>query len=69
MDSLRVERWQKDRDTFKSRAEKLGAEVIVQSADGDARKQNDRVVIAKDGVAAAQIVESVHKRRHQSSSL
>tara|TARA_B100001013_G_scaffold306201_1_gene209249 strand:+ start:217 stop:378 length:162 start_codon:yes stop_codon:yes gene_type:complete len=53
MDSLRVERWQKDRDTFKSRAEKLGAEVIVQSADGDARKQNDQVVIAKDGVAAA----------------
>ena len=27
------------------------------------------VVIAKDGVAAAQIVESAHKGRHQSSGL
>ncbi len=73
MDSLRVERWRKDRDIFKERAEKLGAEVIVQSADGDARKQNDQadnmltqgvdvlVVIAKDGVAAAHIVEAAHK--------
>lgn len=73
MDSLRVERWQKDRDIFKARAEELGAEVIVQSADGDARRQNDQadnmltqgvdvlVVIAKDGVAAAHIVEAAHK--------
>jgi D-xylose transport system substrate-binding protein len=73
MDSLRVERWQKDRDIFKARAEALGAEVIVQSADGDARKQNDQaenmltqgvdvlVVIPKDGVVAAQIVEAAHK--------
>ena len=73
MDSLRVERWQKDRDLFKARAEELGAEVIVQSADGDARRQNDQadnmitqgvdvlVVIAKDGRAAAHIVEAAHK--------
>ena len=42
MDSLRVERWQKDRDIFTAEAEKLGAEVIVQSADGDERRQNEQ---------------------------
>ena len=42
MDSLRVERWQKDRDIFTAEAEKLGAEVIVQSADGDERHQNEQ---------------------------
>ena len=73
MDSLRVERWRKDRDIFTKRAEALGAEVIVQHADGDARRQNEQaenmitqgvdvlVVIPKDGVAAAQIVEIAHK--------
>ena len=72
MDSLRVERWQKDRDIFISEAEKLGAEVIVQSADGDERKQNEQaenmitqgvnvlVVIPKDSVAASQIVKAAH---------
>ncbi len=72
MDSLRVERWQKDRDIFKAEAEKLGAEVIVQSADGDERRQNEQaenmitqgvdvlVVIPKDSVAAAQIVQAAH---------
>src|SRR5688572_16499003 len=34
MDTLKEERWQKDRDLFVKRAEELGAEVIVQSADG-----------------------------------
>ena len=72
MDSLRVERWQKDRDIFIAEAEKLGAEVIVQSADGDERRQNEQVenmitqgvdvlvVIPKDSVAAAQIVQIAH---------
>ena len=72
MDSLRVERWQKDRDIFTAEAEKLGAEVIVQSADGDERKQNEQaenmitqgvdvlVVIPKDSVAASQIVQTAH---------
>src|SRR5690625_3305120 len=36
---LSLERWQHDRDIFTERAEDLGAEVIVQSADGDADKQ------------------------------
>ena len=72
MDSLRVERWQKDRNIFIAEAEKLGAEVIVQSADGDERRQNEQaenmitqgvdvlVVIPKDSVAAAQIVQAAH---------
>ncbi len=73
MDSLRVERWRKDRDIFIAEAKKLGAEVIVQSADGDERRQNQQaenlitqgvdilVVIPKDSVAAAQIVQSAHE--------
>ena len=39
MDTLKEERWQKDRDLFVKRAEELGAEVIVQSADGDDEAQ------------------------------
>jgi D-xylose transport system substrate-binding protein len=72
MDSLRVERWQRDRDLFVARAEELGAKVLVQSADSDATKQNSQaenllvqdvdvlVVIPRDGVAAARIVEAAH---------
>lgn len=72
MDSLRVERWKRDRDLFIERAKELGAEVLVQSADGDAVKQNAQaenllaqgvhvlVVIPRDGVAAARIVEAAH---------
>ena len=39
MDTLKEERWQKDRDLFVKRAEELGAEVIVQSADGNDETQ------------------------------
>lgn len=72
MASLRVERWQKDRDIFKAEAEKLGAKVIVQSADEDSLKQNEQaenmitqgvdvlVVIPEDSVASSQIVKSAH---------
>lgn len=35
MDTLKEERWQRDPDLFIKRAEELGAEVIVQSADGN----------------------------------
>ena len=44
-DSLRVERWQKDRDIFIAEAEKLGAECIFQDANGDARKQNETLEV------------------------
>ena len=39
IDDLRVERWARDRDFFIEAAKKLGAEVSVQSADGDSAKQ------------------------------
>jgi len=74
MDSLRVERWKRDRDLFIEKATELGAEVLVQSADSDPVKQNSQaenllaqgvdvlVVIAQDGVAAAQIVDAAHRQ-------
>ena len=39
MDTLKEERWQRDRDLFVKRAEELGAEVLVQSANSDDRVQ------------------------------
>jgi D-xylose transport system substrate-binding protein len=35
MDSLQLERWRRDKDLFTQRAEELGAEVLVQSTDGN----------------------------------
>ena len=35
LDTLKEERWQRDRDTFIAEAQKLGATVIVQSANSD----------------------------------
>jgi D-xylose transport system substrate-binding protein len=39
LDTLKEERWQHDRDTFTAAAEKLGAKVIVQSANSDDTRQ------------------------------
>jgi D-xylose transport system substrate-binding protein len=35
MDSLKIERWQTDLDTFQRRATELGAKVIAETAEGD----------------------------------
>lgn len=43
IDDLRLERWQKDRDIFVKKAESLGAEVFVQSANGDATAQISQI--------------------------
>lgn len=43
IDDLRLERWQKDRDIFVKKAEALGAEVFVQSANGDATAQISQI--------------------------
>ncbi|WP_198038753.1 D-xylose ABC transporter substrate-binding protein [Planococcus lenghuensis] len=40
---LTLERWQHDRDFFVERAEELGAEVIVQSANGDEAEQLSQI--------------------------
>lgn len=43
IDDLRLERWQKDRDIFVAKAEQLGAEVYVQSANGNEETQMSQV--------------------------
>ncbi|MBK9214606.1 MAG: D-xylose ABC transporter substrate-binding protein [Chloracidobacterium sp.] len=43
MDALKQERWQKDRDLFLQRAAELGAEVLLQTADGNDEAQMKQV--------------------------
>src|SRR5215212_4395982 len=74
MDTLKEERWQRDRDLFVARAKELGAEVLVQSANGDDKAQVQQsenlltqrvdllVVIPHIGEVAATIVESAKAR-------
>ncbi len=71
IDTLAIERWQRDMDIFINKAKELGADVIVQNAGNNMEEQNrqllylmDRtdviVVLPKD---AAAISESVQKIR------
>jgi D-xylose transport system substrate-binding protein len=72
MDTLKEARWQGDRDRFKSRAEALGAEVLVQAANGDDSTQikdceslianhvDVLVIVPHDGRLMAKAVESAH---------
>ncbi|WP_379160923.1 D-xylose ABC transporter substrate-binding protein [Paenibacillus sp. sgz5001063] len=73
MDTLKEERWQKDRDIFTSKVEELGGEVKVLAANGDDATQLSQaeqlisqgvdvlVVIAHNAEATAPIVEKAHK--------
>jgi D-xylose transport system substrate-binding protein len=73
MDTLKEERWQKDRDLFVTRAEELGAEVLVQSADGNDATQLRQaeslltqgidvlVVIPHNAEVAASIVDAAKR--------
>ena len=73
IDDLRIERWQKDRDFFTAQAEKLGANVIVQSADGNEQKQINQietmisknvdvlVIIPYNGQALSGVIEEANK--------
>lgn len=75
MDTLKEERWQRDRDMFVAKANELGAEVLVQAANGDDALQISQaenlisqgvdilVVIPHNAEAAATIVESAHKAK------
>jgi D-xylose transport system substrate-binding protein len=75
MDSLKVERWQTDLDAFQNRAKELGAEVLVETAEGDDElqlKQSQKlmdsgakvlVLVAHDADKAARIVTAA-KTRH-----
>ncbi len=70
LDTLKEERWQRDRDTFIAEAKKLGAEVIVQSANSDdtrqtrdiesliTRKVDVLVVVPHNGAALARAMKS-----------
>lgn len=72
VDNLRLERWQHDRDIFVDRAEELGAEVLVQSANGDDMVQLSQaenlitqgidvlVVVAHNGKVMGSIVREAH---------
>ena len=42
-DSFVIERWQRDRDVFVSTAKEFGAQVNVQSANGDVDKQKEQI--------------------------
>ena len=73
MDTLKEERWQRDRDLFVKKAKELGAEVLVQAANGNDTLQLSQaenlltqgvdvlVVVPHNGVAAKSIVEEAHK--------
>ncbi|MEW6732535.1 MAG: D-xylose ABC transporter substrate-binding protein [Acidobacteriota bacterium] len=74
MDTLKEERWQRDRDIFVAYSEKLGAEVSVQAANGDDATQTQQaenlltqgvdvlVVVPHNGEVAASIVESAKRQ-------
>jgi D-xylose transport system substrate-binding protein len=74
LDTLKEERWQRDRDYFVAAAGKLGAEVLVQSANTDDARQiaqcenllsqgvDALVVVPHNGKIMASIVESAHKQ-------
>lgn len=73
MDTLKEERWQADRDMFEQRANELGAEVLVQSANSDdtrqisdvqsliSRKIDALVIIPHNGAAMAKAVNMAHE--------
>ncbi|GAU79561.1 substrate-binding domain-containing protein [Fusibacter sp. 3D3] len=57
VDSLVIERWQKDRDIFISKAKSLGAEVILKNANEDAEIQIEQVKeLIEQGVDAIVII-------------
>ncbi|MED4226305.1 D-xylose ABC transporter substrate-binding protein [Neobacillus cucumis] len=71
---LTLERWQHDRDIFVKEAKKQGADVLVQSADGDAAKQlsqiqnmlsqgiNALVIISVNSDSLSPVVEQAKKQ-------
>ncbi len=74
MDNLKEERWQRDRDLFVAKAKALGAEVLVQAANGDDAVQTQQaenlltqgidvlVVVPHNGEIAASIVDAAKRQ-------
>ena len=75
LDTLKEERWQRDRDTFAAEAKKLGATVIVQSANSDdtrqirdiesliSRKVDVLVIVPHNGAALTRAIKSANEAR------
>lgn len=73
MDTLKEERWQKDRDLMVEHTKKVGAELLVQAANGNDALQYSQaenlltqgvdvlIVVPHNGVTAAAIVNLAHK--------
>ncbi|MBO8164317.1 MAG: D-xylose ABC transporter substrate-binding protein [Brevibacillus sp.] len=73
MDTLKEERWQKDRELFEAKVRELGAEVLTQAANSDDAKQLSQaenlisqgvdvlVVVPHNAEATAAIVEKAHE--------
>ena len=73
LDTLKEERWQRDRDLVVKYAEDHGAKVLVQAANGNDSLQNEQaenlltqgvdvlIVVAHNADTAATIVNSAHK--------
>lgn len=74
MESLQLERWQRDRDYFVQRAKELGAQVLVQAADGNDSVQVQQaenlltqgidvlVVVPRNAEIAASIVDAAKRQ-------
>lgn len=75
LDTLKEERWQRDRDTFIAEAQKLGATVVVQSANSDdirqvrdvesliSRKVDVLVIVPHNGSAMTRAVKSANEAK------
>lgn len=75
LDTLKEERWQRDRDTFIAEAKKLGATVIVQSANSDdtrqvrdvqsliSRKVDVLVIVPHNGAAMTRAVKAANDEK------
>lgn len=75
LDTLKEERWQQDRDTFTAAAEKLGAKVIVQSANSDDTRQvrdveslisrgvDVLIIVPHNGAAMTRAVKSANEAK------
>jgi D-xylose transport system substrate-binding protein len=74
MDTLKEERWTRDKELVEKRAKEVGAEVLIEVANGDDRVQINQaenmltkgvdvlIVAPHNGVAAAAIVEAAHRQ-------
>ncbi|MGE5613206.1 MAG: substrate-binding domain-containing protein [Bacillota bacterium] len=57
IDGLVIERWQKDRDIFVSKAKELGAEVIVKNANEDSDRQVEQIYsIIEEGIDVLAVI-------------